>query len=118
MNSFDMNEACDHFDFKDQKAWAKIEPFVVFDCDDIQTILEQNDFYDVSEDEYQAFDVGVQHAFEKINAALKAAGVPLEVASSDLGNNMGYVLVRVDDTPESFVKRALKKPVKQVESWV
>jgi hypothetical protein len=26
--------------------------------------------------------------------------------------------VRVDDTPEDFVKRVLKKPVMMVDSWV
>jgi hypothetical protein len=40
--------------------------------------------------------------------------VPLEVASSDLGNNMGYVLVRTDDTPETFVQRAMNK----IRKWV
>jgi hypothetical protein len=31
---------------------------------------------------------------------------------------MGFMLVRTDDTPESFVKRVMKKPVVMVESWV
>jgi hypothetical protein len=114
LNTFDMNEACEHFDFEDKKAWAKIEPFVVFDGDDIELVLEQNDFVEITDNEIQAFDVGVEHAYKKINAALRAAGVPLEVASSDLGNNMGYVLVRTDDTPETFVKRVMKK----VRNWV
>lgn len=109
-----MNEACEHFDSEDAKAWAKIEPFVVFDCDDIELVLEQNDFYEITDNEIQAFDVGVEHAFEKINAALRAAGVHLEVASSDLGNNMGYVLVRTDDTPATFVQRAMNKSSKVV----
>jgi hypothetical protein len=28
------------------------------------------------------------------------------------------MLVRCDDEPEDFVKRALKKPVQMVDSWV
>jgi hypothetical protein len=31
---------------------------------------------------------------------------------------MGYMLTRVDDDAESFVKRVLKKPVMVVEGWV
>jgi len=35
-----------------------------------------------------------------------------------LVESMGYMLVRTDDDPESFVKRVLKKPVLMVESWI
>jgi hypothetical protein len=42
----------------------------------------------------------------------------LEIKSADLGEAMGYMLTRVDDTPEDFVKRVLKKPVMMVDSWV
>lgn len=118
-NRFDLNEACDHFDCQSQSQWRKIDRFVVADGDDYGQVMEQNfDFYDVGANEYEAFDAGVKYAFTKLNAALEAAGIELEICEADLGNNMGFMLVRVDDTPESFVKRALKKPVPQVESWV
>ena len=118
-NRFDLNEACDHFNVDSQAQWKKIDKFVVADGDEYGPVMEQDfNFYDIGADEYEAFDAGVKYAFTKLNAALEAAGVELEICTADLGNNMGYMLVRVDDTPKSFVKRALKKPVPQVESWV
>ena len=53
-----------------------------------------------------------------MNYAFEKAGIELEVQSTDLGESMGYMLVRVDDTPEDFVKRVLKKPVLMVEPWL
>jgi hypothetical protein len=67
---------------------------------------------------YEAFVAGVQYAMTKLNTAFERAGVELEVQEADLGESMGFMLVRVDDTPEDFVKRVLKKPVVMVESWV
>lgn len=61
---------------------------------------------------------GVQYAMTKMNMAFERAGVELEVAEVDLVEASGFMLVRVDDDPESFVKRVMKKPVPQVESWV
>ena len=67
---------------------------------------------------YEAFVAGVQYALTKMNTAFEKAGIELEVQSTDLGESMGYMLVRVDDTPEDFVKRVLKKPVMMVEPWL
>jgi hypothetical protein len=53
----------------------------------------------------------------KLNYAFEKAGIELEIKSADLGESMGYMLTRVDDEPEDFVKRVLKKPVMMVESW-
>ena len=118
-NSFDMNEACDHFDSMDQRAWKKIGKFIVADGQEYVDVMENHfDFEDTADGEYAAFDAGVQYAFAKLNAAFEAAGIELEVQQADLVEAMGFVLVRVDDTPETFVLRALKKPVLQVESWL
>ena len=115
--SFDLNEACDYFDFNDTEQWAKIEPFVVFDCDNVQVEMERADFYDISSDEYEAFQAGVEHALAKVNLALESAGVDLRIASSDLGNNMGYILIKEGDTPKTWAKRVFKKPRRVVDSW-
>jgi hypothetical protein len=116
---FDMNEACDHFDCEKQSDWKKIGRFIVADGQEYaEVMLKEFDYDEVNDGEYAAFDAGVKYAFTKLNAALEAAGVELEICEVDLVEAMGFVLVRVDDTPESFVKRALKKPVPQVESWV
>lgn len=118
-NSFDLNEACDHFDCEDHRAWKKIGKFIVADGQEYVDVMENHfDFEDTADGEYAAFDAGVQYALTKMNAAFEAAGIELEICTADLVEAMGYVLVRVDDTPETFVKRALKKPVMQVDPWI
>ena len=118
-NSFDINEACDFFDTDSRAAWKKIGQFIVADGQEYTEVMEKDfDFEDTTDSEYAAFDAGVKYAFTKLNAALEAAGVELEICTADLVESMGFMLVRVDDDPETFVKRALKKPVVQVDSWV
>ena len=117
--SFDINEACDHFDCTDQRAWKKIGKFIVADGQEYHQVMEEHfDFEDTAEGEYAAFDAGVKYAFTKLNAALEAAGVDIQICEVDLVESMGFVMVRCDDEPEDFVKRALKKPVMMVDSWV
>ena len=118
-NSFDLNDACDYFDCTDQRAWKKIGKFIVADGQEYLNVMETEfDFEDTTDSEYAAFDAGVKYAFTKLNAALEAAGVDLEIKEIDLVEAMGFLLVRTDDEPEDFVKRALKKPVMMVDSWV
>lgn len=118
-NRFDLNEACDHFDSEDHRKWKKIDPFIVADGQDYVHVMETEfDFEDTGEGEYAAFDAGVKYALTKINAAFEAAGVELEIQEVDLVEALGFMLVRTDDDPESFVKRVMKKPVLHVESWV
>jgi hypothetical protein len=103
----------------DQKAWAKIRPFIVADGQDYEAVMvEAFDFEDVTDSEHEAFCAGVKYALTKMNIAFDKAGVELEVAEVDLVEAYGYMLVRTDDEPEDFVKRALKKPVMMVEGWV
>jgi hypothetical protein len=117
--SFDMNEACDHFDSEKPSNWKKIGKFIIADGQEYTQILEKEfDFEDTTDSEYSAFDAGVKYALTKMNLAFEAAGVDLQVCETDLVESMGFVLVRCDDEPESFVKRVLKKPVMMVDSWV
>ena len=117
--SFDLNEACDHFDSEKQSNWKKIGKFIVEDGQEYAHIMETEfDFEDVGNGEYAAFEAGVKYALTKMNIAFEAAGLDLEVKEADLVESMGYMLVLADDEPEDFVKRALKKPVLHVESWV
>jgi hypothetical protein len=118
-SSFDLNEACDHFDSEKQSNWKKIGKFIVADGQEYnEVMLKEFDYDEVGEGEYEAFMRGVQYALTKMNIALEAAGLPLEVAEVDLVESMGYMLVRTDDTPQDFVERVMKKPVVMVESWV
>ena len=118
--SFDLNEACDHFDSTDQKAWKKIRPFIVADGEEYAEAMEEQgyDGEDIGNGEYAAFEAGVKYALSKMNVALEKAGIDVQVCEVDLVESMGYMLVRTDDEPEDFVKRVLKKPVLMVESWV
>jgi len=117
--SFDLNEACDFFDTEKQTNWKKISKFIIADGQEFVNVMEKEfDFEDTTDSEYAAFEAGVRYALAKMNSALDDADLPLEVAEVDLVESMGFMLVRTDDTPESFVKRALKKPVLMVESWV
>jgi len=117
-NRFDLNEACDHFDCEKQSNWKKIGKFIVADDQEYTQVLESEfDFEDTTSDEYYAFDAGVKYALSKMNAALKAASLNLEVSEVDLVESMGFMLVRTDDTPESFVNRVMKKPVSKTEGW-
>lgn len=119
--SFDMNEACDHFDCEDQRLWKKIGKFIVADGQEyLNAMVEGFDYdaEDVGDGEYEAFDAGVKYALTNINRALEAAGIDIEIKEVDLVESMGFVMVRTDDEPEDFVKRALKKPVMMVDSWV
>jgi hypothetical protein len=117
--SFDLNEACDHFDCTDQKAWKKIRPFIVADGEEYMEVMEKEfDFEDTTDSEYEAFQAGVKYALSKMNTAFEKAGVDLQICEVDLVESMGFMLVRADDEPEDFVKRVLKKPVLMVDSWV
>ena len=117
--SFDLNEACDHFDCTDQKAWKKIRPFIVADGEEFtEVLLKDFEFDEVVDSEYEAFQAGVKYALTRMNIAFEKAGVDLQVCEVDLVESYGYMLVRCDDEPEDFVKRVLKKPVVMVDSWV
>ena len=119
--SFDINECCDHFDSEKQSNWKKINKFIVADGQEyLQVLVDGFDYEreDIGEGEYTAFDAGVKYALSKMNIAFEAAGIDLQVCQADLVESMGYMLVRVDDTPEDFVKRVMKKPITMVESWV
>ena len=118
-SSFDLNECCDHFDSEKQSNWKKIGKFIIADGQEYTQVMEQEfDFEDTTDSEYEAFRAGVMYALTKMNRALDAADLPLEVAEVDMVESMGFMFVRTDDTPESFVKRVMKKPVVMVESWV
>jgi len=117
--SFDLNEACDFFDTEKQTNWKKISKFIIADGQEFVNVMEKDfDFEDTTDSEYAAFEAGVRYALARMNSALDDADLPLEVAEVDLVESMGFMLVRTDDTPESFVKRVFKKPVLMVESWV
>jgi hypothetical protein len=119
--SFDLNDCCEYFESNDPAQWDKIKNFIVYDGDDAKSIMDEE--FDMYMDEadnttYEAFDAGIQYALRRVNEVLEAAGVDLEIAQTDLGNNYGYILNVVGDDPEDFIKRVMKKPRRVVDSWV
>jgi len=119
-NRFDLNEACDYFDCEKQTNWKKINKFVVADGAEYGAVMVDGFDFDMDDanNQYEAFDAGVRYALTRVQAAFEAAGLELEIKEADLGEAMGYMLPRVDDEPEDFVTRVLKKPVMMVDSWV
>ena len=117
-SSFDLNEACDHFDSEKQSNWKKIGKFIIADGQEYVHVMETEFDFEDAGGQYEAFDAGVKYALTKMNRAFEAAGVDLQICETDLVESMGFVLVRADDEPEDFVKRVLKKPVLMVDSWV
>lgn len=118
-SSFDLNECCDYFDSEKPSNWKKINKFIVADGQEYQHIMETEfDFEETGGAEYAAFEAGVKYALTKMNIALEAAGLDIQVCEVDLVEAMGFIMVRCDDEPEDFVKRVMKKPVMMVESWV
>jgi hypothetical protein len=116
--SFDMNEACDHFDSEKPSNWKKIGKFIIADGQEYVHVMETEFDFEDAGGQYEAFEAGVKYALTKMNRAFEAAGVDLQICETDLVESMGFVLVRCDDEPEDFVKRVLKKPVLMVDSWV
>ena len=119
--SFDINEACDHFDSENAKNWKKISKFVIADGQEYVQVLVEDFDYDRDElggGEHEIFEAGVKYALSRMNGAFEAAGLDLQVCEADLVESMGFVLVRCDDTPEDWAKRIMKKPVMMVESWI
>ena len=119
--SFDLNDCCDFFESDDPKQWDKIKTFIVYDADDAAHVLDTEfgiESDDLDNTSYETFDAGIQYALRRVNEVLEAAGVDLEIAQTDLGNNYGYILNVVGDEPEDFIKRVMKKPRRVVDSWV
>ena len=116
--SFDMNEACDHFDSEKPSNWKKIGKFIIADGQEYVHVMETEFDFEDAGGQYEAFEAGVKYALTKMNTAFEAAGVDLQICETGLVESMGFVLVRADDEPEDFVKRVLKKPVLMVDSWV
>ena len=116
---FNLDECCEHFDSEKQSNWKKINKFIVADGQEYQHIMETEfDFEETGGGEYAAFEAGVKYALTKMNIALEAAGIDIQVCEVDLVESMGFIMVRCDDEPEDFVKRVMKKPVMMVEGWV
>jgi hypothetical protein len=111
--SFDINEACDHFDSEKPSNWKKIGKFIVADGQEYVHVMETEFDFEDAGGQYEAFEAGVKYALTKMNIALD-----LQICEVDLVESMGFMLVRADDEPEDFVKRVLKKPVMMVDSWI
>ena len=106
--TFDIDAACGFFNYEDANEWAKVEPFIVADVEQYDQVMQDEfNFTDITSDEYEAFTAGVEYALAKINKALQASGVTLEVKQTDLGEALGFMLVYEGETPENFVRRVL-----------
>lgn len=56
-------------------------------------ILNHAEFYDITDDEYQACDAGIQAAMRAVNAVLRRMHVDYEIVEVDLVDSTGFMLV-------------------------
>jgi hypothetical protein len=56
-------------------------------------ILNHENFYDITDDEYQACDAGIQAAMRAVNAVLRRMHVDYEIVEVDLADSTGFMLV-------------------------
>jgi len=71
-------------------------------------ILNHAEFYDVTDDEFQACDAGVQAAMKAVNAVLRRMNVDCEIVEVDLADSMGFMLVAKDATAKQVAKNIKK----------
>lgn len=71
-------------------------------------ILNHENFYNITEDEYQACDAGIQAAMKAVNATLRRMNVDYEIVEVDLADSMGFMLVAKDATPKQIAKNIKK----------
>lgn len=67
-------------------------------------ILNHENFYNITEDEYQACDAGIQAAMKAVNATLCRMNVDYEIVEVDLAESMGFMLVAKSATPKQIAK--------------
>jgi hypothetical protein len=71
-------------------------------------ILNHEKFYDITDDEYQACDAGIQAAMRAVNATLLRMNVDYEIVEVDLADSMGFMLVAKGATPKQVAKNIKK----------
>ena len=71
-------------------------------------ILNHAEFYDVTDDEFQACDAGIQAAMKAVNAVLRRMNVDCEIVEVDLADSMGFMLVAKDATAKQVAKNIKK----------
>jgi hypothetical protein len=74
----------------------------------VEGILNHEEFYDITDDEYQACDVGIQAAMRAVNAALRRMNVDYEIVEVDLADSMGFMLVAEGATAKQVAKNIKK----------
>lgn len=111
---FDVNEAAEHWDMDSQQDWQVFNQFLVADQAEYEEAMQGHfDFYEVTNDEFQAFSSGVDYAVAKMNAALKAAGSELVIKYCDLVDGGGFLLTNRNLTEQGWAKSAFSKQAKK-----
>jgi len=74
-------------------------------------ILTKADFYDISQDEYEACEAGIRAALKAVNAAFKRMNAGYEIVDVDLADSMGWMLVAEGATPKQVAKNIRKNKI-------
>ena len=74
-------------------------------------ILNKADFYDISQDEYEACEAGIRAALKAVNAVFRRMNVDYEIVDVDLADAMGFMLVAEGATPKQVARNIRKNKI-------
>ena len=97
----------DYFDPEDRAVWDEINKSIVYDFETVEEDMAVYGYYNITDEEIDAFSDGAKYAFKKVNEALKIAGINAQVCYLDLVDGTGYILTQVNESPQDFVNRVL-----------
>ena len=112
MRELDVNELCEYLDEDDCPIDCINERLILDGAFGNQSscegILENAKFYDISDDEYQACEAGIQGAMRAVNDVFNRMNMGFEIVEVDLCENIAYMLVAKGATPKQVAKSIVK----------
>ena len=97
MRQFDLNEL-----EVEQIEDARLNDHLV---GDVESLLYEDEWVDVTNEEYEAAIAAQTLTLERVNEMLRARGVGLEFCETDTGDGWNFVLVVRDETESEFADR-------------
>ena len=72
---------------------------------DVETLLYEDEWLDVTNEEYEAAIAAQTLTLKRVNQMLRARGVGLEFCETETGDGWDFVLVNRDETETEFADR-------------
>jgi hypothetical protein len=112
MRSLDVNELFEYLDEADCPIDCINERLILDGAFGNQSscegILENAKFYDISNDEYQACEAGVEGAMRAVNDLFNRMNMGFEIVEVDLCENIAYMMIAKGATPKQVAKSIIK----------